>query len=129
MTNSSYPIDIAQGLGERAGGESSAEENEVAKTNKAADSTKTIQVAADLRVAAAAAAFSALQAAAKARESRVAIDGRAVERIDAAGLQALLVGRRALLESGKSVSWAGCSAQLKSAAELLGLAEPLGIGQ
>jgi len=101
----------------------------VAKTSKAADASKTVKIAHDLRVAAAAAAYAELCAAAKARERRVALDARQVEKVDAAGLQALLAGKRALTEAGKAVSWAGCSPQLRSAAELLALAEPLGLVQ
>ena len=97
------------------------------KTSKAAASVRTVKVARDLRIAAAATAFGDLRTAAKAREARVALDAGEVEKVDAAGLQALLAGRRALADAGKEVSWSGCSPQLRSAAELLGLAAPLGI--
>jgi anti-anti-sigma regulatory factor len=50
-----------------------------------------------------------------------------VEKVDAAGLQALLAGRRLLEAAGKSVAWTGCSPQLVAVAGLLGLAGPLGI--
>jgi anti-anti-sigma regulatory factor len=101
----------------------------MAKTSKAAEGLKTLKVARDLRIGAAAVVYGELCAAAEGRDSRVALDARQVEKVDAAGLQALLAGRRVLAEAGKTVSWTGCSAQLRSAAELLGLAEPLGIGQ
>jgi anti-anti-sigma regulatory factor len=101
----------------------------MAKTSKAASAVRTVKVAHDLRIAAAAAAFGELRAAAKAREPRIVLDAREVEKVDAAGLQALLAGRRALEGAGKTVTWSGCSAQLKSAAGLLGLAQPLGIDQ
>lgn len=96
----------------------------MAKTNKASE-TKTIKLATDLRIAGAAAAFGALRSAAEAAEPRVALDARQVEKVDAAGLQALLAGRQALASAGKALSWAGCSAQLTAAAGLLGLAEHL----
>jgi len=101
----------------------------VAKTGKAAQGIKTIKVASDLRIAAAAAAFEALRSAAAGAEKRIALDARQVEKVDAAGLQALLAGRRALERGGKTVSWAGCSAQLKAAAGLLGLTEALELAQ
>lgn len=101
----------------------------MAKTGKAAQGIKTIKVASDLRIAAAAAAFEALRSAAAGAEKRIALDARQVEKVDAAGLQALLAGRRALERGGKTVSWAGCSAQLKAAAGLLGLTEALELAQ
>jgi anti-anti-sigma regulatory factor len=96
----------------------------VAKTSKASE-TRTIKLAGDLRIAGAAAAFGALRSAAEAAELRVALDARQVEKVDAAGLQALLAGRRVLGSAGKAMSWVGCSAQLAAAAGLLGLAEHL----
>jgi anti-anti-sigma regulatory factor len=101
----------------------------VAKTGKASEVVKTIRIARDLRVAAASAAFEALRKAADGAEQRIALDGRQVEKVDAAGLQALLAGRQALLREGKAVSWTGCSAQLRAAASLLGLAGPLELGE
>ena len=96
----------------------------MAKNSKAAE-TKTIKLARDLRIAGAAAAFGALRSAAEAPERRVALDARQVEKVDAAGLQALLAGRQALSGAGKAMSWTGCSPQLTAAAGLLGLAELL----
>jgi anti-anti-sigma regulatory factor len=96
----------------------------VAKNSKAAE-TKTIKLARDLRIAGAATAFGALRSAAESPERRVALDARQVEKVDAAGLQALLAGRQALGGAGKAMSWTGCSPQLTAAAGLLGLAELL----
>jgi anti-anti-sigma regulatory factor len=96
----------------------------VAKTSKAAE-TKTIKLADDLRIAGAAAAFGALRGAAEGADKRIALDARQVEKVDAAGLQALLAGCQALGRAGKVVSWVGCSAQLAAAAALLGLTESL----
>lgn len=86
---------------------------------------KTIKVARDLRIAGATAMFAALRAAAADPGGRVALDASQVEKVDAAGIQALLAGRRALASAGKQLSWAGSSPQLAAAAELLGLAAAL----
>jgi len=99
----------------------------VAKTTKSSEAVKTVRLARDLRVAGAAAAFASLRELAVAGGSRIALDAGQVEKVDAAGLQALVAARRLLADSGKTVSWSGCSAPLRSAAELLGLAEPLGL--
>lgn len=99
-------------------------EYQVAKASKASEA-KTIKVARDLRIAGASAVFSALRSAARESASRVTLDASAVEKVDAAGIQALLAGRRALASAGKQLSWAGASPQLSAAAELLGLAEAL----
>lgn len=84
-----------------------------------------MRLSADLRIGNAAATFDALRQAARAAPQRVILDARAVEKADAAGLQALLAGRRALLDSGKSVTWSACPAPLRSAAGLLGIAGAL----
>ena len=97
----------------------------MAKTSKASEAAKTIKIARDLRISGAAATFAALRSAADAAERRIALDARQVEKVDAAGLQALLAGRKALDSAGKALSWVGCSEQLKTAAGLLGLAESL----
>lgn len=97
----------------------------MSKASKPSEATKTIKVARDLRIAGAAAAYGAMRSAAKGPEGRVTLDGRQVEKVDAAGIQALLAGHRLLARAGKVVSWAGCSTALKSAAALLGLAETL----
>lgn len=79
----------------------------------------------DLRIGTAAATFRALRLAAQGTERRVVIDGGQVEKADAAGLQALLAGRREIAHAGKILAWSGCTPQLKSAAGLLGLVEAL----
>jgi anti-anti-sigma regulatory factor len=96
----------------------------VGKTSKGSG-TKTVKVARDLRVGGAAAVFAALQAAAADAADRVALDASQVEKVDAAGIQALLAGRRALADAGKELSWTASSPQLAAAADLLGLAEAL----
>ena len=97
----------------------------MAKTTRASEASKTLKVARDLRVAAATATYAALRGAAGAQEGRIVLDARQVEKVDAAGIQALLAGRAALAAGGKKVAWLGCSVQLKSAAALLGLTQAL----
>jgi anti-anti-sigma regulatory factor len=99
----------------------------MAKTSKGSAGSKTVKVARDLRIAGAAAAYAALASAAQAPESQIVLDARQVEKVDTAGLQALLAGHRQLVQAGKSVSWSGCPEQLRSAATLLGMAASLGI--
>jgi anti-anti-sigma regulatory factor len=99
----------------------------VAKTSKGAGAAKTIDIGRDLRIAGAAEVFGRLRALAAGPEKRVTLDARQVEKVDAAGLQALLAGMRAVTDAGKTVAWVGVSAQLLAASELLGLAGPLGI--
>ena len=101
-------------------------QNKVAKTSKA-EPGRSIKLGADLRIATASATFQALRQAAAGPGGKVVLDARQVERADAAGLQALLAGRRALQEAGKSVAWTGCTPHLKAAAGMLGLAEALGL--
>jgi phospholipid transport system transporter-binding protein len=96
----------------------------VAKTTKG-ETTRLIKLGRDVRIATAAATFEALRGAAQGAPAKVTLDAGQVEKTDAAGLQALLAGRLALVRAGKSVAWSGCSAPLKSAAGLLGLAEAL----
>jgi anti-anti-sigma regulatory factor len=103
----------------------------VAKTSKAATgakaaaSARTVKLARELRIASARATFDALRAAAAAAERKVVVDARQVEKADAAGLQAVLAGRAAILRAGKEVAWSGATPQLRAAAELLGLQQAL----
>lgn len=90
-----------------------------------ATEAKSIKIGRDLRVATAAATFAAFRKAAGASDGRFALDARQVEKVDAAGLQALQAGRALLTGAGKTVTWSGCSPQLASAAALLGLVEAL----
>src|SRR4051812_36861304 len=100
----------------------------MAKTNKGSAASRTVKVARDLRIAGASAAYAALASAAQGAESQVVLDAGQVEKVDTAGLQALLAGHRQLVEAGKKVSWSGCPEQLRAAAALLGIAASLGIG-
>ena len=98
----------------------------MAKTSKA-EAGRSIRLGPDLRIATASSTFQALRDAASGPGGKVVLDARQVEKADAAGLQALLAGRRALQEAGKSVAWTGCTPHLKAAAGMLGLAEALGL--
>jgi ABC-type transporter Mla MlaB component len=97
----------------------------MAKTGKPAGKARALKLEGDLRIGGAAGVLELLRAAARKPEKQIALDARQVERVDAAGLQALLVGRQLLVDAGKSVSWTAPSAQLTAAAALLGLAERL----
>lgn len=81
----------------------------------------------ELRIATARATFDALCDAARSGERKIVIDAQQVEKADAAGLQAVLAGRAELVRAGKDVAWRGSTAQLKAAAELLGLEQALGL--
>ena len=98
----------------------------MAKTSKSSGQ-KTIKMPADLRIASAGAAYASLRGAAQGSFARVALDAGQVEKVDAAGIQALLAGRQALVQAGKQVSWSGASPQVKAAAQLLGLADALAL--
>jgi phospholipid transport system transporter-binding protein len=102
-------------------------QNKVAKTSKAAEQGRPVKLGRDLRIASASATFQALRDAAGGADGKVVLDARLVEKADAAGLQALLAGRQALLQAGKSIAWTGCTPHLKAAAGMLGLAEALGL--
>jgi anti-anti-sigma regulatory factor len=97
----------------------------MAKTGKTSAKARAVKLDADLRVGSAAAVFQALREAARKPEKSVTLDGSEVEKVDAAGLQALLAGRQALAQAGKKVTWNATSAQLCAAAILLGLNENL----
>jgi anti-anti-sigma regulatory factor len=97
----------------------------MAKTGKASAKARAVKLDADLRIGGATAVFEAWPAAARKPEKSVALDGSEVEKVDAAGLQALLAGRQALAQAGKKVAWSAASAQLSAAATLLGLNETL----
>jgi len=97
----------------------------MAKTGKPAGKARALKLEGDLRIGGAAAVLELLRAAARKPEKQVSLDASQVEKVDAAGLQALLVGRQLLAQAGKSISWAAPSAQLTAAAALLGLAERL----
>ncbi|MBE1276161.1 STAS domain-containing protein [Enterovibrio baiacu] len=55
------------------------------------------------------------------------IDGSAVSRVDASGLQLLLTARHLCQEKNINWQWEGASSELVGAAKTLGLVEPLGL--
>lgn len=55
------------------------------------------------------------------------LDAAALQRVDTAALQALVVAWQAAKDAGVTVRWHGCSANLVSSARLLGLASAAGI--
>jgi phospholipid transport system transporter-binding protein len=57
----------------------------------------------------------------------VTLDGRAVERIDTAGLQLLVAFARREAASGRPVAWVSASDELLGASARLGLLEVLGL--
>jgi phospholipid transport system transporter-binding protein len=57
----------------------------------------------------------------------VEIDGRAVDKIDTAGLQLLVAFSRQLREGGRDLAWAAAAPPLRRAALQLGLADTLGL--
>ncbi len=55
------------------------------------------------------------------------LDAGALERVDAAALQALVVAWQAAKDAGVTARWHGCNANLVSSAKLVGLAGATGI--
>jgi len=55
------------------------------------------------------------------------LDAAALERVDAAALQAMVVAWRAMKNAGVAVRWENCPASLTGGARLLGLASAAGI--
>ncbi|HTV85397.1 MAG TPA: STAS domain-containing protein [Dyella sp.] len=58
---------------------------------------------------------------------QIVLDASAVERVDTAALQLLVVFQREAAKRGKQMSWAGVSAPLHEAASQLGLAQTLAL--
>jgi phospholipid transport system transporter-binding protein len=58
---------------------------------------------------------------------QIVLDGSAVERVDTAALQLLVVFQREVAKRGNQVNWAGVSAPLHDAASQLGLAQILAL--
>jgi anti-anti-sigma regulatory factor len=94
----------------------------VKKAGKQTGTAKPLKVGPDLRIGAARPLFESFRAAARAPGERVVVAAGEVEKADAAGVQALVAGALLLRQAGKKLSWDGCSAQLRSAADLLGVA-------
>lgn len=92
---------------------------------QASGGAEPLRLSAELRISSAASLFESLAAAAQRPVSDVVLDASQVEKADTAGVQALVAGTMRLKQSGKSFRWSGCSAPLRSAAQLLGLADAL----
>jgi phospholipid transport system transporter-binding protein len=58
---------------------------------------------------------------------QIVLDASAVERVDTAALQLLVVFQREAAKRGKQMNWAGVSAPLHEAASQLGLAQTLAL--
>ena len=58
---------------------------------------------------------------------QIVLDGGAVDRVDTAALQLLVVFQREAQKRGSQVNWAGVSAPLHDAASQLGLAQVLAL--
>jgi phospholipid transport system transporter-binding protein len=80
-----------------------------------------VTLPADCRIAAQAALKAELQGALGA--AAIVLDGRAVERIDTAALQLLVLFQRELAARGNALRWSGTSEALDEAAALLGLTQ------
>jgi phospholipid transport system transporter-binding protein len=58
---------------------------------------------------------------------QIVLDGSAVDRVDTAALQLLVVFQREVQKRGQQMNWAGVSAPLHDAASQLGLAQVLAL--
>jgi len=94
----------------------------MARTKNRAESRR-ISLGGDVRIARAAEVMKLL-ADARAAEA-IEIDGAEVERVDAAGLQALVAGLSRLRAAKVSCRWSAVSPALAASAELAGLDEAL----
>lgn len=87
----------------------------------------TIECPAELDIAAASALHQQLLSAIQGKEALV-INGQAIRRIHAAGLQLLLSLVRHSKETALPISWSNPSPALLESAQLLGLSDDLGLG-
>ena len=69
----------------------------------------------------------ALKATLAAAAGPLRVDGGAVERVHAAGLQVLVAWRLARDAAGQDTAWSACSPALRAAARTLGLEAALGL--
>jgi len=90
---------------------------------------KTVRLvfAADFGVGAAQAFVAVVGRALRKKPQILVLDAGALERVDAAALQALVVAWQAAKDAGITVRWQGCSPNLVSGARLVGLAGATGI--
>ena len=82
---------------------------------------------ADLGIGSAKALIAVVGRALRKKPQVLVLDARALERVDAAALQALVVAWQAAEDAGIAARWQGCSANLVSGARLVGLAGATGI--
>lgn len=82
---------------------------------------------ANLDVAGVQALFDALQAICESKPRQVVFDASKLERADTAVFQAVVVVARKLRDGAVPFEWRGCGANIINSANLLGLAEALGI--
>jgi len=82
---------------------------------------------ADFRIGGAKAFMASVARAMRKKPEALILDAGALERVDAAALQATLVAWRAMKNAGIAVRWENCPASLIGGARLLGLAFAAGI--
>jgi anti-anti-sigma regulatory factor len=80
-----------------------------------------------LEIGVAKALISTVGRALRKKPQALVLDAGALERVDAAALQALVVAWQAAKDAGVSARWQGCSASLVSSARLVGLVGATGI--
>ena len=98
----------------------------MARANRTNSPARRIALGDDLRIGAARATFAALMAAAD--SPVVEIDAKKVERIDGAGLQALVAALTRLRAGGVDCRWTDVPPALSQAAALAGLGATLALG-
>jgi anti-anti-sigma regulatory factor len=98
----------------------------MARAPRSRAETRRIALGEDLRIGEARATFESLAAAGSGARS-LEIDGAAVARVDAAGLQALAVAFARLEAAGVECRWGEVSPVLSGAAHLGGLAQALAL--
>jgi anti-anti-sigma regulatory factor len=81
----------------------------------------------DFRISGAKAFMATVARAMRKKPEALILDAAAVERVDAAALQATVVAWRAMKNAGIAVRWENCPASLIGGARLLGLAFAAGI--
>ena len=98
----------------------------MARASKSRAEARRVTLGEDLRIAGARAAFESLAASGKGAGA-IEIDGAAVARVDAAGLQALAAAVARLGAAGVDCRWRAVSPVLDGAARLAGLAPALAL--
>lgn len=91
----------------------------------ASDATRVVCLPADCRLAAQAALKSELEQVLQ--HGDIVIEAQALERVDTAALQLLVLFRRELEQNGGALAWRGTNDVLREAAALLGLEQSLNL--